>query len=35
MCSLVAHERLKIDDKDDEISIGDSSIPDNATSKAL
>ena len=35
MCSFVAHDGLKINDKDDEISIGDSSIPDNATTKSL
>ena len=35
MCSLVAHDKLKLDYKDDEISIGDRSIPDNATTKAL
>ena len=35
MCYFVAHDGFKIDGKYDEISIGDSSIPDNATSKAL
>ena len=31
MCSLVAHDILKLDDKDDESSIGYRSIPDDAT----
>ena len=35
MCSLVPHDKLQLDCKDDEISIGDRSIPDNATTKAL
>ena len=35
MCSLVAHDRLQLYYKDDESSIGDSSIPDNATTKSL
>ena len=35
MCYLVAHDRLQIDYKDDEISIGDREIPDNATRKTL
>ena len=35
MCYLVPHYRLQIDYKDDENSIGDSSIPDDATTKAL
>ena len=35
MCSLVIHDILQLYYKDDEISIGDRSIPDNATTKAL
>ena len=35
MCYLVPHYILQIYYKDDEKSIGDSSIPDNATTKAL
>ena len=35
MCSLVAHDKLKLYYKDDESSIGDRSIPDNAITKAL
>ena len=35
MCSLVAHDRLQKDYKDDEISIGDRAIPNNATVKEL
>ena len=35
MCSLVAHDKLQQDYKDDESSIGDMSIPDNATPKSL
>ena len=35
MCYLVAHDRLELDYKDDEISIGDREIPDNATTKTL
>ena len=35
MCSLVAHDKFQPDYKDYEISIGDRSIPDNATPKAL
>ena len=35
MCSLVDHDRLKLDYKDDESSIGDRSIPDDATIKKL
>ena len=35
MCSLVDHDRLKLDYKDDESSIGDRSIPDDATIKTL
>ena len=35
MCSLVAHDKLQIDYKDDEISIWDRSIHDNSTTKAL
>ena len=35
MCSLVAHNKLQLDYKYDEIIIGDRSIPDNATTKAL
>ena len=35
MCSLVALDRLKLDYKDDESSIGYTEIPDDATIKAL
>ena len=35
MCSLVACYRLKLDYKDDESSIGDRKIPDDATIKIL
>ena len=35
MYSFVAHDKLQPDYKYDENSIGDSSIPDNATTKAL
>ena len=35
MCSLVAHDRLQLDYKDDEISIGDRKIPNDATIKTL
>ena len=35
MCSLVAHDRLKENKPDDEISIGDRVIPNDATVKAL
>ena len=35
MCCLVAYDKLQLYYKDDEISIGDSSIHDNATTKAL
>ena len=35
MCSLVAHDILQLDYKDDERSIGDRSIPDYATIKSL
>ena len=35
MCYLVAHDRLQNDYKDDEISIGDRSIPNDATVKEL
>ena len=35
MCSLVAHDKMQPDYKDDESSNGDRSISDNATSKAL
>ena len=35
MCSLVFHDILQLDYKDDESSIGDRSIPDNATPKVL
>ena len=35
MCSWVAHDRLQLDYKDDESSIGDREIPDDATIKAL
>ena len=35
MCSLVAHARLQTDYKDDERSIGDISIPNDATVKEL
>ena len=33
MCSLVAHDRLQNDYKDDEISIGDREIPNDVTTK--
>ena len=35
MCYLYAHDRLEPDYKDDEISIGDRSIPNDATIKTL
>ena len=35
MCSLVSHDRLEPDYKDDEISIGDRAIPNDATIKTL
>ena len=35
MCYLVDHDILQLDYKDNEIGIGDRSIPDNATTKAL
>ena len=35
MCSLASHDKLQIDYKDDESSIGDGSIPYNATTKSL
>ena len=35
MCYLVAHDILQLDYKDDESSIGDMSIPDNAATKGL
>ena len=35
MCSLVAYDILQLDYKDDEISIVDRAIPDNATTKKL
>ena len=35
MCSLVAHDRLQDDYNDDEISIGDRAVPNDATVKAL
>ena len=35
MCYLVAHDRLKLDYRDDENSIGDREIPNDATIKAL
>ena len=35
MCSLVAHDKIQPAYEDDEISIGDRSIPKNATTKAL
>ena len=35
MCSLVAHDRLQLDYKDDESSIGDMEIPNDATIKTL
>ena len=35
MCSLVAYDRLQLYYKDDESSIGYSSIPDNETTKSL
>ena len=35
VCSLVDHDRLQLDYKDDERSIGDRAIPDDATIKTL
>ena len=35
MCSLVAHDRLQTDHKDDESGIGDRAIPNDATVKEL
>ena len=35
MCSLVAHDRLQLDYKDDGINIGDSSIHNDLTIKTL
>ena len=35
MCSLVAHDKLHLDYKYDESSIGDRSIPDNEKTKVL
>ena len=35
MCDLVAHDRLQLDYKYDEISIGDRAIPNDATVKTL
>ena len=35
MCYLVAHDRLKLDYEDDESSIGDRAIPNDATIKTL
>ena len=35
MCSLVAHDRMQDNKQDDEISIGDRVIPNDATVKAL
>ena len=35
MCSLVAHDRSEPDYKDDEIRIGDRTIPNDATIKTL
>ena len=35
MCSLVAHDKLKLHYKDDDSSIGDRSIPDDKTIKTL
>ena len=35
MCYLVSHDKLQLDNKYDENSIGDRSIPDNATTEAL
>ena len=35
MCYLVAHDRLQLDYKDDEISIGDRAIPVDTTIKTL
>ena len=35
MCSLVAHDRLQVNKPDDESSIGDRVIPNDATVKAL
>ena len=35
MCYLVSHDKFQLDYKDDDISIGDRSITDNATTKTL
>ena len=35
MCSLVAHDRLQTDHKDDERSIGNRAIPNDTTVKEL
>ena len=35
MCYLVAHDKMKPNDEDDESSIGDRSIPEDATTKVL
>ena len=35
VCSLVAHDRLQLDYKDDEINIGDREIPNDATIEKL
>ena len=35
MCSLGAHDKFQLDYKDDEISIGDREIPNDATLKTL
>ena len=35
MCYLVSHDRLQLDYKDDESSIGDRAIPNDATIKTL
>ena len=35
MCYLVSHDKLQLDYEDDENSIGDRSIPDNAATEAL
>ena len=35
MCFLVSHDRLQLEYKDDEISIGDREIPNDATIKTL
>ena len=35
VCSLIAHDRLQLDYKNDESSIGDREIPNDATTKTL